>query len=198
MGKRKKSDKTFKSAKGKMKPARPPRIPLSDLARFPAENPNPVFRLNCDGRILYANDASQALLRDWACEVGGYAPKFWQDLTAKVLTRKVSRTIDIKHGKKIYAYFITPIADRRYVDIYASDITDRKLAEERLQISEQRLRDMMENVPAGISIATPERKVIATNPSLWKMFGFNSEEEFLDVRYRYPDRLFFRCKVPVS
>ncbi len=34
------------------------------LARLPAENPNPVLRLDMAGTVLYANEAGDRLLRD--------------------------------------------------------------------------------------------------------------------------------------
>ncbi|MEK7249430.1 MAG: PAS domain S-box protein, partial [Bacteroidota bacterium] len=44
------------------------------LARYPAENPFPVLQLSQDGTVLYANEASQELLRNWGCTVGSHEP----------------------------------------------------------------------------------------------------------------------------
>ena len=52
---------------------------IDSLARFPAENPNPVLRLRPDGVILYANEASQSLLQELGCAVGDAVPPVWQD-----------------------------------------------------------------------------------------------------------------------
>jgi PAS domain S-box-containing protein len=191
MVKRRNSSRTFNGHKAK--PARPPRIPLDDLARFPSENPNPVLRLNRDGKILYSNKASRVILRHWRCKVGGYAPKSWREVISEVLRGRDSRTIDAEYNEKIYSFSLTPIVERGYVNIYASDITDRRLAEERLRNSEQSIRDMIENIPVGISITTPKKKVIIINRTLWEMFGFGSEETFLDA-FQSPDRLFVDVK----
>ena len=35
---------------------------IRSLARFPDENPNPMLRIGEDGKVLYANEASEAVL----------------------------------------------------------------------------------------------------------------------------------------
>jgi PAS domain S-box-containing protein len=99
------------------------------LARFPAENPNPILRLNQAGTILYANDASQLLLRDWAVGVGGQAPKFWQDQVADTLDSRSKRTVEVMCGKLVYSFVVMPIFQAGYLNLYGVDITERKRAE---------------------------------------------------------------------
>lgn len=43
---------------------------IDGLVKFPFENPKPVLWVDQEGVILYANDASTPLLRDWGCSVG--------------------------------------------------------------------------------------------------------------------------------
>jgi len=70
------------------------------------------------------------------------------------------------------------------------DITERKKAEERIRESEKRLKDLIEAVPAGISISTPEGKIIECNSTVLQYFGYNSKEKFLETPvidlYRLP------------
>lgn len=47
--------------------------------------------------------------------------------------------------------------------------------------SENRIRYLMETVPVGISISTPEGSVPEVNSTLWKTFGYDSKEEFIKV-----------------
>ncbi len=103
---------------------------IKSLARFPSENPNPIFRLNQDGLILYVNKASQVLLQDWGCGVGSYAQTFWRDLVAEAMSSQSARTIDIKFGEQTYLFNMVPILDAGYVNFYVSDITERKQMEE--------------------------------------------------------------------
>jgi signal transduction histidine kinase len=102
---------------------------IRSLAKFPSENPNPVLRLSRAGTILYANEAGQALLRDWGCAVGSYAPPFWRDLVTEVLASRSTKTVEIQHGEQVWSFFVAPIIDASYVNLYGRDITERKQAE---------------------------------------------------------------------
>ncbi len=61
------------------------------------------------------------------------------------------------------------------------DITERKRAEQKVKESEKRLLDLIEAVPIGISISTPEGKFIECNSERYKISGFASKEEFLNT-----------------
>ncbi|MDC4224990.1 MAG: PAS domain S-box protein [Candidatus Manganitrophus sp.] len=50
---------------------------LNFLAKFPAENPNPVLRISKEGMILYANRVAQALLKLWDWKSGEPSPSFF-------------------------------------------------------------------------------------------------------------------------
>jgi len=103
------------------------------LARFPAENPNPVLRLDKNGIVLATNEASKTLLRDWKPEVGQAAPKFWCDLASEILSTGLSKNIDVESDGKFYSFFVKPITEAGYVNLYGRDITERKRAEEALR-----------------------------------------------------------------
>ena len=51
-------------------------------------------------------------------------------------------------------------------------------AEKELQESENNLRDLMENVPAGVTVSSPEGVVYEANLTVLKLFGYDSKEDF--------------------
>ena len=106
---------------------------IRSLARFPAENPHPVFRLDHDGIILYANVAGAVLLGEWGCSTGDRAPDPWPDTIRDALAMPPERAIDLECGDRIYSFFVAPVPESRYVNLYVSDITARKHAEEALR-----------------------------------------------------------------
>ncbi len=112
---------------------------IRSVAKFPAENPEPVLRLNQDGMILYANEASQALMREWGCSVGSRPPAPWPETIRQALASQSSRVIDLKCGDLIYSFFVAPVPHAGYVNLYARDITERKRAEETLRTRTQQL-----------------------------------------------------------
>jgi PAS domain S-box-containing protein len=110
---------------------------IANLAKFPSENPNPVLRLNEEGIILYANDPSEELLKSWGCAVGESAPPFWRQLITDTLQHRSKRVTEVDVNGEIYAFFVNPIPDAGYVNLYGIDITERKQGEEALRDSEQ-------------------------------------------------------------
>jgi signal transduction histidine kinase/PAS domain-containing protein len=106
---------------------------IRTLAKFPAENPHPVLRLNQDGVVLFANGASASVLKEWRCAVGDRAPGPWPDTVREALARSTRRSVDLQCGERFYTFHIAPIPEAGYVNLYASDITERQRAEDELR-----------------------------------------------------------------
>ncbi len=104
---------------------------IADLARFTEENPCPVLRVKNDGTILYANRASQPLLEVFETEIGDSLPPEWgRSIEAIFNAREVTRT-EFGCEHKTYSITLAPVPDRGYVNLYALDISGRKVAEQR-------------------------------------------------------------------
>ena len=65
----------------------------------------------------------------------------------------------------------------------ARDISERKKAGELLRCSEEKYRTLTENVNVGVYRNTPgpQGKFIEANPTIVKMFGYESRDEFLSL-----------------
>jgi len=149
---------------------------IASLAKFPSENPNPVLRLAPDGIVLYANEASAALLQEWSCAVGGHAPEFWRNLIAEAFTNGLRRTVDVECEGRVYSFVVVPVTEAGYINFYGRDITERKEMEESLRQSEARFRSLIENAPVGIAVARGGLTLYA-NPAYLRMFGYADEAE---------------------
>ncbi|MFA7228770.1 MAG: PAS domain-containing sensor histidine kinase, partial [Melioribacteraceae bacterium] len=80
---------------------------------------------------------------------------------------------------------ITPINDalgqiKYYVSI-KQDITERKKSEEALRESELRFRGLYENATIGIYRTSPEGKILMANPTLLRIFGYESLDELVGI-----------------
>ncbi|MFC2050812.1 PAS domain S-box protein, partial [Chloroflexota bacterium] len=73
------------------------------------------------------------------------------------------------------------------IQVFVSDITERKRAEEALRLSEQNLRNSIENSPLGIRIADKDGKSIYANRALLDIWGYSSigELEAVPRKQRY-------------
>ncbi len=63
--------------------------------------------------------------------------------------------------------------------VVVRDITKRKLAEERLRVSEQKYRDIFENSVIGLFQTAPGDRLIKVNNAFARMYGFSDAAELL-------------------
>jgi two-component system sensor histidine kinase UhpB len=106
---------------------------LEDLAKFASESPFTVIRISRNGTILYANDTSLTLLRHWRCKVGDIVPGDWCKLITEVLDSNRTRVTEVKYGSRILSFVIAPVAKAGYANIYGRDVTEYKMAEDKLK-----------------------------------------------------------------
>ncbi len=145
----------------------------ADLARFPSENPNPILRIAREGTILYANAASQPLLKEWGCETGQHVPDDWKDAIAEAYDSKESKEVEVTLGDRIFSIFLTPVEDTHYVNLYGLDITDRKKAEEEIKKSHEMLSEAESIAHIGsFEWSIPDNK-ITWSDELYRIYGLN-------------------------
>jgi PAS domain S-box-containing protein len=113
---------------------------IASLSKFPTENPNPILRAQNDGRITYANAASQELLELWGCEIDSYLPAELNELIDAAAATGSGTTVNVPCNDKVYSIMLVPIVEAGYVNLYGRDITERKRAEETLARQAEELR----------------------------------------------------------
>jgi PAS domain S-box-containing protein len=152
---------------------------IAMLARFPGENPNPVLRVNRDGIILNANQASALILKSWGVSIGKRVPENWYAVLRQTVQNRQIQELILECDGRVYSMQVTPIANEDYVNIYGNDITERTRAEKSLR---QRMEDLAlinalnEAVNRGASlIEITERLATETK----KIFGSLSASIYL-------------------
>jgi len=147
------------------------------------------------GKIQYANPAFARITGYSREEVIGRNPRllksgqqdhaFYEQLWKTILAGEIWHGGIINRRKDGSLYTeemsITPVRNEsgaitHFISI-KQDITERKLAEEALQRSEARYRELVENAVYGIYRATHDGKFLDVNPALVKMLGYDSKEE---------------------
>ncbi|MGD0750262.1 MAG: PAS domain S-box protein [Anaerolineales bacterium] len=113
---------------------------IHELARFPTENPNPVMRIDRGGNLLYANESALVQLEEWKLEFFSPVPKVLSDPIQEVFKTGTTNTVELTCGGRIFSIAIGPTPEGNDVNIYGVDITERKLAQEKLSESENELR----------------------------------------------------------
>lgn len=150
---------------------------IENLAKFPAENPGPVMRINCDGKLLYANEACFNLLTGWNLEVGSQAPSPLLGFAMSTFDSGQDNTIEVIHDTRIVTLDFVVLRQGDYVNIYGRDITEQREAEEKLRQSEKRFSTIFANSPIAIGISRFKDNILTdVNSALLKLFGYSRDE----------------------
>ena len=95
---------------------------LISIAKFPAENLNPVLRVSHEGHLLYVNEAGRHKLADWNLTVGHSVPELLQQLVSKVINSGERATGEIVIKHRIISFDAVSIEGEQYVNLYGKDI----------------------------------------------------------------------------
>ena len=165
------------------------------LARFPEENPNPVVRVSAEGNILYRNRPAGEL-PGWSCEVGMLLPDPLLPMTKEAMRDGEEARQELELGGRFYSVSVVPFPAEHYVNIYATDITERKQMEEEvcracddleirvqertaelgktmetLRAERQRFNDVLDVLPVYVVLLTPDYRVPFANVVFRERFG---------------------------
>ncbi len=145
------------------------------------------------GRLLEVNDSY--------CEMVGYTHEELLEMsipdieaveTPKETARRIKKIVkqgydrfETQHRRKDGRIIDVEISVN-YLDVregqlfvFIRDITERKLAENALKASEEKLRLMFKSVPEGITVSDMDGTILDTNETAVRMHGYDSKEEML-------------------
>jgi PAS domain S-box-containing protein len=146
------------------------------LARFPGENPSPILRVDGQGVLLYANHAAAGLLAHWGCAEGRPLPEPWRETVRQAMAGQRGVEQETRINGQVFALRLVPIPGEDYLNIYGSDITRSKEAQE--EVGRQRdLAQTYLDVAAVIFVALdPEGRVTMANRQCCKVLGYAEAE----------------------
>ncbi len=121
------------------------------LARFPEDNPNPVFRVDDEGLLQYSNRAGDVLLREWRVALGERLPEALEELLRPTETcREESNrvAVEVGVGNRVFSFTATPIQGAPGYYLYGHDVTEWRAAERELvrlknEATELSMRDQL-------------------------------------------------------
>lgn len=161
---------------------------LEQLARFPEENPNPVLRVSPEGTVLYANDAARqtaGLLTGRKHEK--LAKHLVQDVAIAVSDGTV-RNVEFEASGKTYSFSLVPVADRQYVNLFGSNITESKKTEEALSEQLEFTKALVDSLPNPIFVKDREARYVLFNQAWEKAYG-ESPDHWIGATVMDIDRL---------
>ena len=85
---------------------------IASLARFPSENPNPILRLDNDGRLLYGNRASAALLGRLAVPRRREGRPTASGRWCSIRSRRDAEEAECRCGDRVFTLTFAPLSNR--------------------------------------------------------------------------------------
>jgi signal transduction histidine kinase/CheY-like chemotaxis protein len=108
------------------------------VSRLPRENPAPVIRLTEGHTVSYANSAAEKMLSYWNVAMNGEAPPAVTEVARGTLATGEKSVLEISLGETIYEVSVVPVTAENYVNLYFTDVSDRKRAQEALLAADRR------------------------------------------------------------
>jgi len=118
---------------------------LGKAGRLPQENPSPAMRLDQGKLIAYANPAAQQVIRHWRTAPGRAAPAKVARVAMRALAADKRQLLDLVVRNRSFRVSIVPFQTSGYVNLYFSDITERKKAEIRLADAHEHLEKRVQH-----------------------------------------------------
>jgi PAS domain S-box-containing protein len=146
---------------------------LEDIAQFPIENPNPIFRVNSDGEIIFCNPSALPIKNVIFEDKKFTIHQFFKTQSALIDT---AGTFDLISNNLQYLFYYRKIEGKDYYNFYGADVTERNILRKNAQQNFQRLRNFLENAEDAyymIYIKDQEKNFITNK---WNyFFGFNEK-----------------------
>ena len=113
-----------------------------DFAKFPLENPRPIFRVDCFGDILLSNKAAQTMIEDLSSATTEQREE-WKHMLALATDMQIAGRFDLTVGSKIYEFSINHVEGRDYTNLYGDDVTEERH-------NQVRMVDIANNMPGAL------------------------------------------------
>jgi class 3 adenylate cyclase len=91
---------------------------------FPGANPHPVMRIDDDGRLIYANDASASILEELGVAVHERLPDGWWPRL-----RDTGEPVELKVGARTFELLPVRLERLGFTNVYGTDVTAARLVD---------------------------------------------------------------------
>ncbi len=139
---------------------------LHSLSRIPGQNPNLVLRLHADGRLLYSNPAADELRREYLQP--DQEPELANELYQAALTALAAghlTQLEVGFGTRCFQLAVMPFIDDQYVNLYFTDVTPLKEAEQRLVEQQEFYETVLNQLPADVAVFDADHRYRFANPA---------------------------------
>ena len=126
------------------------------IVKFPDQNPNPVFRADRSGALIYANPASGSLIAGLGLQVGNSLPV---ELLA-ALRREGGEAVEVEPGGRTYSLVAVDVPEFGFLNVYGTDVTSER---ERARLAEENERLLLNILPGPIAQLLREGETVISD-----------------------------------
>jgi PAS domain S-box-containing protein len=151
---------------------------LERLASFPQLNPTPIVEVDASGNVTYMNPAAERSLPDLRRGVRGhpFLSGAWALARQPAGERLGLCAREVQVGATWYLQNLSVLPDRSHLRIYATDVTERRRAEDAVRESERQFRTVLDRMRLiGLGLDTSGR-ITYCNDYLAEVSGWPREE----------------------
>lgn len=145
---------------------------VNSVALFIDQNPDPQIKIDFYGEVVSNNPAASRLDFIEFEKVQYRNDLFFKELVKKIDFSQPKMMFEAMSNDTFYSFICVPIIGERRINIYGSDVTQRKKDEEKLRVLSQIAEDNLNPV----IIADKEGKITWVNRSFVEMTEYSLEE----------------------
>jgi PAS domain S-box-containing protein len=140
---------------------------IIELARFPDQNPQPILRMDFEGRVMYANDhASELIVSKSLLNL-----PFWGTIYLRFEANGYNNyEKEFLLGDLVFHATLVPIKEKRYFNIYLRDITKTVKFQYELMSTSSRLHTLIRSMHSAVLAENTNREIILVNQTFCDLF----------------------------
>ena len=146
------------------------------LAKFPAENPNPVLRIGGTGTVLYANEAARALDGLLTGKMRSALERALRRAVIQAFAAGAQRVAEFMSGERIYLFALSPVAGESYLNLYGRDVTEERRANQKVIEVKNFNESILQNLSNGVITLDSDQRVTKTNPAALRILGRSDDD----------------------
>lgn len=145
---------------------------IRDIALFPTQNPDPLIRINFEGKLLRNNPAAEKL-GNFEIDGEPYTNEELYEYIAKNVRSAGGRWVfeTISNGKE-YSFVCIPMKEDGYINLYGREVTQQNKDRKDLE----RLSLIIQQTRNAVIVTDEQGKVEWVNDAFPKVTGYSLEE----------------------
>jgi class 3 adenylate cyclase len=102
---------------------------LEAARHFPDQNPDPVLRISSVGALLYANPASEDIVRELGLVLGETLPAVLLEPLREAIGDPQGRQAEVEVGRRTFSFKPVSAPELESINVYATDVTAARAVE---------------------------------------------------------------------